>query len=642
MAKSAQDRSRLIEATRRVELRSALRRVRLSLPSNNYPLSSRRTKPSLLSFVDLIRGQTEDDYRPNKLMSSVVIETVCTGYPQLERLKEIVSDGVRAHVCELIKTQKVRPANHNSAQQRQMSFGKTFERNKMRGDDWSWTRILLSFGPRYSSAHLGWSIKQTVTHHLSDAPFTTFLIRNPDQSSIPATEYVHCDAIAKEILQVSRNYPDVEIEVMAGDVTAASRNVSIHSDSVRWFGGLIEEEQVLILDLCCPFGWAGSPGHYEIVRGAIVYAHGVHTNTSYPNGFFIYHWGDDHVNVTANIGSNCADLERSLRFAITAVLGDDAVNEDKFTGWSSTEKILGLQFDCNRLSVSMPADKIEKVRYLVSAAFHTQRLSRRSYHSLLGSVGHVATCVRLARPFLQRLRQREFQLHRFEFVTVTVDMKADLRRWWWLALHSPHMNGMPLVFFNDLPPPDVIVETDAPDFGLCALGTIFEFALTYRFFSSGVAVSRNVQNDGRQRFRYQLSRTALVRLRCVVLGPAMVGTSTDYISVISCSLQDRQYFRCNWEMKHSLRFSASHIPGVDNSRADAGSRLGSHVSFANHFASCTTGWLQESPNLDISGLTTLWQCISELNPLRTPPSPSTPARWRGGKYGRHGKACLPG
>ncbi|OWZ18828.1 hypothetical protein PHMEG_0007014 [Phytophthora megakarya] len=405
-----------------------------------------------------------------------------------------------------------------------------------------------------------------------------------DQSSIPATEYVHCDT--KEILQVSRNYPDVEIEVMAGDVAAASRNVSTHSDSVRWFGGLIEEEQVLILELCCPFGWTGSPGYYEIVGGAIVYAHGVHPNASYPNGFFNYHWVDDHVNVTANIGSNCVNLERSLRFLMTAVLGADA-------------KILGLQFDCNGLSVSIPTDKIEKTRFLVSAAFRTQRLSRRSYRSLLGSLRHVATCVRSARPFLQRLRQREFQLHRFEFVTVTVDMKADLR-WWWQALHSPHMNGVPLVFFNDLPPPDVIVETDGSDFGLCALDTTSEFALTYRFSPAELRLVATFKTTGDNGFDINYRKRLSIDNTSAVTWQNKLASRNPRAQVLIRLLSW-------WEMKLSLRFSASHIPGVDNSRADPGSRLGSHVSFANHFGSSTSGWLQESPNLDISGLTTLWQ-----------------------------------
>ncbi|OWZ10180.1 LOW QUALITY PROTEIN: hypothetical protein PHMEG_00017011 [Phytophthora megakarya] len=140
MDKNAQDRSCLIGATRRAEMGSALQRVGLSLPKDTYPVSRkrsgatgfllnqplqnassefmRRTNPSLPSFVELIRGQTVDDYRPNKLMSSAVIETVCAGYPQLQRLKEIASEGVRAHVCESTGNQRVRPANRGSARQR--------------------------------------------------------------------------------------------------------------------------------------------------------------------------------------------------------------------------------------------------------------------------------------------------------------------------------------------------------------------------------------------------------------------------------------------------------------------------------------------------------------------------------------------
>ncbi|OWZ10179.1 hypothetical protein PHMEG_00017010 [Phytophthora megakarya] len=391
---------------------------------------------------------------------------------------------------------------------------------------------------------------------------------------------------------------------MTGDVAAAFRNVSIHSDSVRWFGGLIEEEQVLILELCCPFGWTGSPGYYEIVGGAIAYAHGVHTNVAYPSGFFNYHWVDDHVNVTTDIGSNCADLERSMWFAMTAVLGADAVNEDKFTSWSSTQKVLELQFDCIQLSVSMPTDKIENSRRLVSAAFHTHRLSRQSYRSLLGSVGHVATCVRPARPSLQRLRQRELQLHRFEFVTVSTDMKADLR-WWWLALHSPHTNEVPMVFFNDLPPtPDVIVETDASDFGLCALDTTNEYALTYRFTPAELRLVATFKATGGNgfdiNFRELLSCAPLYRLSGrrwserlrTTSRPLHVHFRIDNISAVTWQnklasrnprAQVLNRLLCWWGMKYSLRFSASHIPDVDNVRADAGSRLASHVSFANPF-----------------------------------------------------------
>ncbi|OWZ18413.1 hypothetical protein PHMEG_0007495 [Phytophthora megakarya] len=59
-------------------------------------------------------------------------------------------------------------------------------------------------------------------------------------------------------------------------------------------------------------------------------------------------------------------------------------------------------------------------------------------------------------------------------------MKQDLL-WWWQVLHQPQLNGVSLEYFNALPPPDIIIEVDASDFGLCALDITAEHALTYRY-----------------------------------------------------------------------------------------------------------------------------------------------------------------
>ncbi|EGZ30551.1 hypothetical protein PHYSODRAFT_477616, partial [Phytophthora sojae] len=209
-----------------------------------------------------------------------------------------------------------------------------------------------------------------------------------DQASIERPEYVHCDAIASEILRVSATNPDTEVDIMAGDVAAAFRHISLHSNSVRWFAGLIDEADALILELAAPFGWPGSPGTYEIVGGAVSYVHGSHFNADNPDGFFHYHWVDDHINVTATVGSNRADMDRSLRFALLAVLGEGAINEDKFTPWAPVQTVLGLQFDTHSRTVSMPESKILKARRLVVAAFHSTAMSRTALRSLVGS-GHL-------------------------------------------------------------------------------------------------------------------------------------------------------------------------------------------------------------------------------------------------------------
>ncbi|POM62258.1 hypothetical protein PHPALM_28607 [Phytophthora palmivora] len=81
-----------------------------------------------------------------------------------------------------------------------------------------------------------------------------------------------------------------------------------------------------------------------------------------------------------------------------------------------------------------------------------------------------------------------------------------------------------------------------------------------------------------------------------------------------------------WETSFQLRFSASHIAGFDNTRADGGSRIAANSSFATRFASLTRDWLQVSPTVDIQGLNQIWQRISALTPLPTPRMTNTAER----------------
>ncbi|GMF43476.1 unnamed protein product [Phytophthora fragariaefolia] len=53
---------------------------------------------------------------------------------------------------------------------------------------------------------------------------------------------------------------------------------------------------------------------------------------------------------------------------MTAILDSGAVNEDKFTEWNTSQKILGLQFDTIAETISIPAAKIAKAHNLVASA----------------------------------------------------------------------------------------------------------------------------------------------------------------------------------------------------------------------------------------------------------------------------------
>ncbi|KAE9035853.1 hypothetical protein PR002_g7365 [Phytophthora rubi] len=144
---------------------------------------------------------------------------------------------------------------------------------------------------------------------------------------------------------------------MAGDVASAYRNACIHSECVHLFGGHISEDDAIAIDLSAALGWSGSAGIYGVLGRAVAFRHGHNTNPGHPTGFFSYQWVDDHVHVAADTGSRCADIDRSLRFTMTAVMGPAAINEEKFTPWRTRQKVIGLIFDTLAATVTIPPAK---------------------------------------------------------------------------------------------------------------------------------------------------------------------------------------------------------------------------------------------------------------------------------------------
>ncbi|KAG3137607.1 hypothetical protein PI126_g17315 [Phytophthora idaei] len=267
---------------------------------------------------------------------------------------------------------------------------------------------------------------------------------------------------------------------MVGDIASAYRNACTHSECVSMFAGYIPGDNAIVIDMSAAFGWTGSAGTYSTLGGAVAFTHGSAGDGHHPSGFYNYHLIDDHVNVAADVGSRCDDIERSLRRAMTPVIGPTAVNDQKLTSWSTRQKILGLIFDMKCGMVAMPASKISKAQQLVAQAFHASSLSRSSFRPLLGTLRNVATCVRPAQAFLQHLRVGEHNFYRCSQVHVSETMRADLL-WWWHILSTSSLNGISLEYFDSLPEPYIIAVADATDAGDCALVSAQNLALTYEF-----------------------------------------------------------------------------------------------------------------------------------------------------------------
>ncbi|KAE9098345.1 hypothetical protein PF010_g15604 [Phytophthora fragariae] len=318
MHSNARARSDLVCATRGASLARSMMKLGITLPrtitrcrdrernGSEFVLDTslrkalsqyaRRSSASLQTFVEMVRGQTANDYRPNKNLVPAVLNKVCKGYERLEELQQIVHGGVEVRLSKMPPRQVKHPPNHGSARYRLNVLRLVLDRDLLE----QWPEIIISPFGVVDKGGEDASVTGRTIHDLSYAEGTS-INDCTDQDSIIKPDYTHCDAVATEILKSKRAHPNARVCVMAGDVASAFRNISIHSNSVYLFAGHIKEDDVIVIELAAPFGLTGSPGFYKIAGGAVAYVHGSHTTDVFPDGIFNYHWVDDHFNVAADV-----------------------------------------------------------------------------------------------------------------------------------------------------------------------------------------------------------------------------------------------------------------------------------------------------------------------------------------------------
>jgi hypothetical protein len=102
---------------------------------------------------------------------------------------------------------------------------------------------------------------------------------------------VHHDGvkhIAQWGLEAAAQYPE-DVVMMTGDVASAFRHVPFNCWYCGYFSGYIPELDLIVVNLCLPFGWTGSPVHYSIAGQAIKAIHNSRT------GFQNLVYCDDHI-----------------------------------------------------------------------------------------------------------------------------------------------------------------------------------------------------------------------------------------------------------------------------------------------------------------------------------------------------------
>ena len=116
---------------------------------------------------------------------------------------------------------------------------------------------------------------------------------------------------------------------------------------------------------------------------------------------------------------------------------------------STSMPYLGIQFDTVAMSMSIPADKIEEVRELISLWVKRSTASKKSLQQLLGKLHWVSRCVKFSRGFMGRLISQLQQMHTVpdhKKVKLSQGCKEDIL-WWNRYLRR--FNGIEMLYPTD-------------------------------------------------------------------------------------------------------------------------------------------------------------------------------------------------
>ncbi|KAJ8526167.1 hypothetical protein ON010_g15013 [Phytophthora cinnamomi] len=127
-----------------------------------------------------------------------------------------------------------------------------------------------------------------------------------------------------------------------------------------------------------------------------------------------------------------------------------------------------IEFDTAECTVSKPGDKIAKALGRIRLIQHRQFIRRTQLQQLLGSLRHVSSYLRAAKPFYQRLQAASVRAP--QYGKVPVDNNIHQHLIWFEAIWSDgQLLKLPLAIFTKDHPADLHLYMDASNLGLIVL-----------------------------------------------------------------------------------------------------------------------------------------------------------------------------
>lgn len=270
-----------------------------------------------LSFevsVRFVRGETDQDTRPNKALDVTRLAKVLRGYPHLAALIKIATRGVEAEWSCTPPARRPPPKNHGSCRRHLRAVTKSIREGQDCGQYMvveadilsSWSSVICSPLGSVEKKGVDPSIKVRTIHDLSH-PEGEPTNSSFKPESVPTINYEPIPKIARRIEYLAKQGDPTFIRILKGDICGAYRHLRTIASQVFRMAAFIKELNILVIDLAVPSGWAGSPPFYSLFDRAISWLMSANSPASVSTSddnelFFGYEWVAYHILVKLDVG----------------------------------------------------------------------------------------------------------------------------------------------------------------------------------------------------------------------------------------------------------------------------------------------------------------------------------------------------
>ena len=244
------------------------------------------------------------------------------------------------------------------------------------------------------------------------------------------------DGISSDLCSLRYASLDNAVEIVMGlgrsalltkfDLSNAYRIVPVHPDDQPLLGVSWQDE--VYVDRSLPFGLRSAPKIFNAIADFLAWV--LHRNGIQ----YILHYPDDFL-ILAPSEPGSALRTRLQVEAILDYVGAPIAHH-KTEGPSTVLTFLGIQVDTSQFLLSLPVDKVYRLRDLLSHWQYRRSCTKRELQSFLGHLSHAATVIRPGRVILRSLFSLLSRLaNPCHYARLNLQARMDIAWWHCLLLH---------------------------------------------------------------------------------------------------------------------------------------------------------------------------------------------------------------